>query len=207
VKGLTVGTGFELPGDWSPGTPPTFGSVRRGYDPTEVDAFLAQVASSIQILETRLRQATQDTLEDTPDDDTDRLAERFARVLAIQEHEAESLLTEAHAEAGTMVAGAKREADRIRNDGRDAAERSVDDAHAFRERAADEADHLRADLAERHREMIESLPQIRQRLLMFLHDVEATLGSIQDPAGAERSTSGEVVDKDPSTTEPPSTVR
>jgi DivIVA domain-containing protein len=196
-----VGTGFELSGDWSPGAPPTFGSVRRGYDPAEVDAFLAQLASSIQILETRLRQATLGTPDDvTEDDDTDRLAERFARLQAIQEHEAEALLSEAHSEADTIVAGAKREADRIRNDGRDAAERSVDDAHAFRERAADEAEHLRSEHAERRREMIENLPQIRQRLLMFLQDVEATLGSIQDPAGAEPSTSGEVVDKDSSTT-------
>ncbi len=190
-----MGSGFELPGEGSSGARPAFESVRRGYDPSEVDTFLSQVASSIQILETRLLQAARGT----PDDVSDRLEKRFARVLAIQEQEAEVLLTEAHEEAVAMVAEAKREADRIRNDGRDAAERSVEEAHAFRERAEEEADHLRSDLAERRRGMIESLPQIRQRLLTFLQDVEATLGSIGDPGEAERSTSGEVVD-DSSTT-------
>ena len=36
---------------------PRFGSVRRGYDPGEVDAFLTQVASAIRILEARIREA------------------------------------------------------------------------------------------------------------------------------------------------------
>jgi DivIVA domain-containing protein len=177
-----VGTGFELPGRGSSeAARPTFGSVRRGYDPSEVDAFLAHVASSIHILETRSRQAARDT----PHDVTDRLAKRFARVLAIQEQEADALLTEAHVEAVTMVAGARREADRIRSVARDAAERSVEEAYAFRERAAEEADHLRSDVVERRREMIERLPHIRRRLLMFLEDVEATLDSIGDPDEAE----------------------
>ena len=187
-----MSSGFELPGERRPeAAPPTFGSVRRGYDPSEVDTFLAQVASSIQIHETRLRHAA----PDTPDDVTDRIAKRLARVLAILESEAEALLTEAHVEAATMVAEAKREAERIRSDGRDAAGRSIGEAHAFRERAAMEADHLRSDLAERRREIIEGLPQIQQRLLVLLQDVEETLGFIEDPGEAERSTSGEVVDE------------
>ena len=141
-------TGFELPGEGSivgagderpVEARRTFGSVRRGYDPSEVDAFLAQVASTIQILEARSRDAARD---DTLDDVTDRLAERFARIVALQEHEVETLLTEAHAEAARMVAEAEREAERIRRDARDAAERSVEDADAFREQAAVEADDL-----------------------------------------------------------------
>jgi DivIVA domain-containing protein len=191
-----VSTGFELPDEGSPEEArPTFGSVRRGYDPSEVDAFLANVVSSIQILETRLQQAARDT----PDDVTDRLAGHFARILAVQEHEAEDLITEAHVEAATMVAGAKREADSIRRDGRAAAERSVGEAHAFCERAADEADHLRSDLAERHREMIEKLPQLRQRLLEFVQDVQATLSSIGDPGEVELPKSEGVVDEPSST--------
>jgi DivIVA domain-containing protein len=181
-----MSTGFELPGEGSaveaghesPGeTRPTFGSVRRGYDPSEVDAFLAQVASSIKILETRSREAARG---ETPDDVTDRLTERFAKIVALQEREVETLLTEAHAEAATTVAEAKQEADRILCDARDAAERSVEDAHASRERSAAEADDLRSGLAERRREMIESLPQFQQRLLMFLQEVEEALGSIEE---------------------------
>ena len=39
-----VSTGFELPGDSdAEEAPPTFGSVRRGYDPEQVDMFIAQV--------------------------------------------------------------------------------------------------------------------------------------------------------------------
>ena len=185
-----MSTGFELPGEGSAVEPgderpvearPTFGSVRRGYDPSEVDAFLAQVASTIRILEARSRDAARD---DTPDDVTDRLTERFARIVAVQEEEVERLLTEAHAEADAIEAEAEREADRIRGDARDAAERSVEEADAFRERGAAEADDLRSGLAERRREMIEELPRIQQRLRTFLHDLEATLGSLEE-SGAE----------------------
>ncbi len=39
-----VSTGFELPGESdAEEAPPTFGSVRRGYDPEQVDTFIAQV--------------------------------------------------------------------------------------------------------------------------------------------------------------------
>ncbi len=193
-----MSTGFELPGGESTGEArPTFGSVRRGYDPREVDAFLVQVAASIQSLETRSRQATRDS----PDDDDDRLARRFARVLAVQEQEAETLLTEAHVDASTMVAEAKRDADRIRSAARDAAERSIEEADAFRERAAKEAARLRSDLVERRREMTEELPQIQQRLLTFLEETEAALGAIgTGPGGAERSAGGGADDEPSSTT-------
>jgi cell division initiation protein len=181
-----MSTGFELPGEGSAveagderpvEARPTFGSVRRGYDPSEVDAFLAEVASTIQILEARSRDAARD---DAPADVSDRLTERFARLLAVQEREVEKLLTEAHAEADGMVAEARREADRIRGDARHAADRSVEDAEVFRERAAVDADDLRSGLAERRRAMIEDLPKIQQRLRTFLGDLEATLGSLED---------------------------
>ena len=100
-----MSTGFELPGEEPSEEPrPKFGSVRRGYDPMEVDAFLAQVASRIRSLEARSRQVARVA----PEDDDDRLAARFARILAVQEQETESLLTEAHIEASEMVAEAKR---------------------------------------------------------------------------------------------------
>jgi DivIVA domain-containing protein len=174
-----------------------FGSVRRGYDPREVDAFLAQVASSIRSLEARSHQAT----TNAPDEDDDRLAKRFARVLAAQEQEAETLLKEAHAEASSMVAEAKRDADRIRTAARDAAERSIEEADAFRERAAKEADHLRSDLVGRRREMMEELPQIQQRILTFVREIEATLGAIgTGSGGTARSSGGGAADEPSSTT-------
>lgn len=181
-----MGTGFEPPEE----PPAKFGTVRRGYDPMEVDAFLADVASRIRSLEARSRQVTRVATEDD-----DRLAERLARILKVQEQETESVLTEAHVEASEMVDEAKRDANRIRSAAQDAAERSIGEADAFRERAAEEADLLRSDLAERRREMVERLPQIHQRLLTFQQDVEAMLGSIGAPSRAERPATGEVVDE------------
>ena len=185
-----MSTGFELPGEGNAvqagderpvEARPTFGSVRRGYDPSEVDAFLAQVASTLHILQARSRDAARDEVRA---DVSDRLAERFARIVAVQEQEVEKLLAEAHAEADAMVTEAEREADRIRRDARDAAERSVEDADAFREQAAVDADDLRSGLDERRRAMLEELPQIQQRLRTFLRDLEVTLGSLEE-SGAE----------------------
>lgn len=196
-----MSTGFELPGEGRAAegdeeARPTFGSVRRGYDPGEVDAFLTYVASGIKTLEAQVREAR----DDAPDDVDDRLAERFARILTVQAQEAEDMLAEAHLDADAMVAAAKQEAERVRIDGQAAAERSIEEASAFRQRAVEEADQLRADLVERQRETTARLPQIQQRLLTFLHDVEAALGSVEDPGRAERSTSEEAVDGDESTT-------
>ena len=195
-----MSTGFELPGEGHAAEGgeeprPTFGSVRRGYDPGEVDAFLTHVASGIKILEAQVREAR----DDAPDDVDDRLAERFARILTVQEQEAEDMLTEAHIDADAVVAAAKHEGERIRIEGRDDAERSIEEATAFRQRAEEEADQLRADLIERQRATTARLPQIQQRLLTFLHELETTLGSIEDPGG-ERSNE-EAVDGDASTTE------
>ncbi len=198
-----MSTGFELPGEGHAAEEseggheghPTFGSVRRGYDPREVDAFLRSVASGIKTLEAQVGEAP----EDTPEDVEDRLAERFARVLTAQALEAEDILAEAHRDADAMVATAEQEAERIRVEGRDAAEREISEATVFRQGAVEEADQLRADLVERRRETIANLPQIHQRLLTFLHEVEATLGSIKDPGPAEGSTSEEVVEEDATT--------
>lgn len=184
-----MSTGFEISDEGGTDEPrPTFGSVRRGYDPKEVDAFLDQVASGLRVLEDRSR----DAVEETPDEDTDRLPERFAKLLAIQEREVETLLTDAHVEAATIVAEAKREAERIRSEGRNVAERSVEDAHALLERAAGEVDRLRSDLAERRREFTERFPEIQRSVLTFLQDVEAMLESVGDRSGSERFTSGDV---------------
>jgi DivIVA domain-containing protein len=178
---------------------PRFGSVRRGYDPGEVDAFLIQVASAIRILEARIRDAPE-APEDAPQDVDERLAARFAGILAIQESEAENLLSEAHLEAEAVVAAAGREAEEIRADGKDAAERSIDEAAQFSRRAAEEADQLRVDLDERRADLIAKLPQIQQRLVTFLSDLEKTLESIEDPDGGERSHVDPVVDEHSSTT-------
>jgi len=198
-----VSTGFELPGEESTADvgggpsvdgPPRFGSVRRGYDPGEVDAFLAQVASAIRILEARIGDAPE-VPKGTPQDDDERLAARFAGILATQERETENLLSEAHVEAEAMVAAAEREAEDIRADGQDAAERSIEEAVDFRRRAEEEADDLHADIDERRRELIAKLPQIQQRLVTFLNDLQETLGSIEDPEGDGPPEIEHVVDK------------
>ena len=210
-----MSTGFELPGEegseemggqgsppevggGSPKAVPRFGSVRRGYDPGEVDAFLTQVASAIQVIEARIRDAPE-APEDTPQDVDERLAARFAGILAVQERETENLLAEAHLEAEAMVVAAEQDAERIRADGQDTAERSIGEAAAFRRRAAAEAHQLRVDLDERRRDMTAKLPQIQQRLVTFLRDLEKTLGSIEDPDGDERSNIEHVVDEHSST--------
>ena len=165
-----------------------FGSVRRGYDPAQVDEFLTQLASAIQILEARIRDA-REAPEDTPQGVDERLAARFAGILAIQQDEAEKLLAEAQREAEAMVAAATQEAEGIRADEQDAAERSIQDAAAFKRQAAEEADRSRVELDERRRDMIAKLPAIQQRLATFLRDLQKTLDSLEGPAVGNALTS------------------
>ena len=192
-----MSTGFEASGEGGTAEArPTFGSVRRGYDPKEVDAFLNQVASNMQILEARSRRAAGETSEDG----ADLLPQRFAKLLAVQEREVETLLTDAHMEAATIVAEAKREAERIRSVGRVVAERSMVEARALLERAAEEVDRLRSDLGERRRQFSQRFPEIQQSVLTFLQDVEVMLDSIRDRSEFEPAASEESVDEEPSAT-------
>lgn len=124
----------------------------RGYHQDDVDGFLEQVAAGVEILQDRLRQATeravraeQKSSESREDEESLRrtlvLAQRTAD-LAVREgqEQAERILAEAEAEAASRVEEAAREADRLT---REAQNRLWADV----ERLGEARDQLMADAA------------------------------------------------------------
>ena len=142
-----------------------FSWARRGFDPTEVREFLATVASAIETLETELRQAR-------AAGDFGRLEERFARLIAVAEREAETTLEEAKAEAATIVSEAMSETESIRSATQSEARRAAEESRVFLEKAKEESGRTLSDLAEQRRQMNEKLRQTQERLLGVAQDLE-----------------------------------
>ena len=126
----------------------------RGYHQDDVDEFLERVAAGLEILQERLRQATERAVraeqaagERREDDDSLRrtlvLAQRTAD-LAMKEakEQAARLLQEAEGEAATITAEAEAEARRVTDEAQLQAREEVAQLESAREQLRDEVERL-----------------------------------------------------------------
>ena len=136
-----------------------FRTVKKGYDPTEVDAFREQVASVVELsqnqataMEARARAAvaklqevsqqigTREERPVAPSGDT----EVISRTLLLAQRTADTTVAEARAEAETIVGQAREEAGRVLDNARVMAAKTIDDARFDARRAADD-ERVRAE--------------------------------------------------------------
>jgi DivIVA domain-containing protein len=168
-----------------------FASVRRGYDPTQVDDFLMTIASRIEALETEMHQepisaeATPqgtDPAEVLPrpaaENGSEGYTQRIARLGAVGEREIERMLAEAKAEAPTIVAEARSEADRIMKDAQSEARRSVEEARAFLTQVDVDARGMLSGVTERRRQMIEELRKMQEHLVSVAQELDLVVNPI-----------------------------
>ena len=101
----------------------------RGYNPDDVDEFLERVAAGLEILQERLRQATERAVraeqrasETTEGDDAMR------RTLVLAQRTADLAVQEARDEAARIVAAADGQAQAVRAEAAEHARRTIDDA-------------------------------------------------------------------------------
>lgn len=101
----------------------------RGYNPDDVDEFLERVAAGLEILQERLRQATERAVraeqrasESTEGDDAMR------RTLVLAQRTADLAVQEARDEAARIVAEAEGQAQAVRAEAAEHARRTIDDA-------------------------------------------------------------------------------
>lgn len=122
----------------------------RGYHQDDVDEFLERVAAGVEILQDRLRQATeravraeQQSAEAREDD------ESLRRTLVLAQRTADLAVREAQEQAARIVAGAESEAAAKVAEATEEADRLFREAHAQLwadvERLADARERLRAD--------------------------------------------------------------
>jgi DivIVA domain-containing protein len=170
-----------------------FATVRRGYDPQQVRAYLTSIAKQVGTLERELGQlrleagsaaARADAVTGTiptsdpvpsPGDAYEALSKRFAALIEVADHEAERVLENARSDAARAVEEATTEADRIRVDAQAQAEATRQQSSDLLERARSESDRVLSGLAERRRNLVTHLEEMRGKLMAVADDLTAPL--------------------------------
>ena len=176
-----------------------FATVRRGYDPQQVRAYLTSIANQVGTLERELSQlrleagsaaAREPAAASSPaapppaenGDPYDALSKRFATLIEMADQEAERILENARSESEHTLEQARSEADRIRVDAQAHAEEARQEGTDLLARARTESDRMLAGLAERRRGLTTQLEEMRATLLSVAEDLVVP---IEDAARAE----------------------
>jgi DivIVA domain-containing protein len=170
-----------------------FGTVRRGYDPQEVRAYLGSIARMVESLERELSQlrkeaasaferseqmadavATSDAASPT-EDPYDALSKRFATLIEMADQEAEKILEDARSEATQTLGQAAREADHIRVSAQASAEETRQEVADLLRRAKTESGRMLSGLAQRRRTLVTQLEDMRGKLVAVAEDLAARI--------------------------------
>lgn len=158
-----------------------FVTIRRGYDPEQVRAYLGQLADQVELMRILLRdaQAEAETSRRTPSqprqDPYQLLGERVASVIREADHVAETITSEAHRNADDLTREARADADRIRTDAQAKAEEARSRAeHAVRT-AREEADRTIAGLSTRRDALVDQIASMQERLIGVARDLESAM--------------------------------
>ena len=158
-----------------------FVTIRRGYDPDQVRAYLGQLADQIELMRILLRdaQAEAETARRSPtqprQDPYQLVGERVASVLREADHVAETITSEAHRNAEDVTREARADADRIRTDAQAKAEEARSRAeHAVRT-AREEADRTIAGLSTRRDALVDQIASMQERLIGVARDLESAM--------------------------------
>jgi DivIVA domain-containing protein len=188
-----------------------FATVRRGYDPEQVRAYLSSIADQTELLERELNQVRlelssaaarsqqADPLAASPpappaEDPYEALSKRFAGLIETADQEAVKILENAKSEARQALAEARSEADRIRVDAQAHAEEGRQEVADLLQRATTEADRVLSTLGERRRSLTSQLQDMRQKLISMAEDLKIPLEEAEREEG-ERTEVAEVAEE------------
>jgi DivIVA domain-containing protein len=158
-----------------------FVTIRRGYDPDQVRAYLGQLADQIELMRVLLRdaQAEAQTVRRTTaqprQDPYQQLAERVAGVIREADHAAETITSEAHQDAERVSQQARADADRIRTDAQAKAEEARSRAETAVRTAREEADRTIAGLSTRRDALVDQIASMQERLIGVARDLESAM--------------------------------
>jgi len=158
-----------------------FVTIRRGYDPDQVRAYLVQLADQIELMRVLLRDAQAEaqtarrTTEQPRQDPYQQLGERVASVIREADHVAEAITGEAHRDAERVTREARADADRIRTDAQSKAEESRSRAETAVRTARQEADRTIAGLSTRRDALVDQIASMQERLIGVARDLESAM--------------------------------
>jgi DivIVA domain-containing protein len=182
-----------------------FSTVRRGYHPQEVRAYLISIADQVGSMEEELRRSRLDVGSETgkseheanaataaqSDDPYDALSKRFATLIEMADQEAKKTIEEARSEAIRELEEARKEADRIKVDAQAHAEVTRHEVSDLLDHATTKADRVLSRLAERRRSLEMQLEEMRGKLIAVAEDLavpidEGEPDALEDDEPADR---------------------
>jgi DivIVA domain-containing protein len=159
-----------------------FVTIRRGYDPDQVRAYLEQLADQIELMRVLLREAQQEaetairtSAAQTHEDPYDKLAQRVSGVIREADKAAETIRGDAATDADRLTREAHAEADRIRTDAQATAEEARALADQAVRTAREEADRTIAGLSTRRDALVDQLASMQERLIGVARDLESAM--------------------------------
>jgi cell division initiation protein len=189
-----------------------FATVRRGYDPDQVQEYLNQIATQVEVLEGDLREERMQSsgradaqvqapapaptpapvVQPPPapaldvEDAYAQLSARLANVIRVADEQAQQLVADARTEAKKIMEEAQTEADRIRVDAQASAEDARAKSAAELERAREEADRVLGGLEQRREAMLAQMHEMQSRLLAVAQHLDVP--EVEPTGGAHAST-------------------
>lgn len=158
-----------------------FVTIRRGYDPDQVRAYLGQLADQIELMRVLLRDAQAEaqtarrTTAQQRQDPYQQLGERVASVIREADHIAETITSAAHRDAEQVTREARADADRIRTDAQAKAEEARSRAENAVRTAREEADRTIAGLSTRRDALVDQIASMQERLIGVARDLESAM--------------------------------
>jgi cell division initiation protein len=175
-----------------------FATVRRGFDPDQVQDYLNQVATQVEALEKELREQRLQVggrgdappapapppaqAVPTGGDPYEELSARLASVLRAADEQAQHLVGDARAEAKKLLDEAQAEADAIKVGAQASAEEARAKSAQELERAREEADRILGGLDQRRDTMLKQMHEMQTRLRAVAQNLEVP--EVDDAAGA-----------------------
>jgi DivIVA domain-containing protein len=152
-----------------------FGTVRRGFDPAQVSAYLNRVADQVETLQTRVAElesepvaGSAETTETGSSDPYETMSSQLAGVMKAFDEDVGRLRAEAEAEADRRITDAKAESERIRLEAENRAKEVVAGARGSLEGFKRDAEAEIAQLTEKRESITNELRAVRQRLLVAI---------------------------------------
>jgi DivIVA domain-containing protein len=158
-----------------------FVTIRRGYDPDQVRAYLEQLADQMDVMRSMVNEARSEATTavsaaaEPKVDPYEQLAARVSNVIREADGAAEKIRAQAQSDADQLTGHARVEADRIRTDAQAHAEEARERADTAVRVAREEADRTIAGLATRRDALVGQLASMQQRLLGVAHDLERAM--------------------------------
>jgi DivIVA domain-containing protein len=171
-----------------------FATVRRGYDPQQVRAYLTSIANQVGTLERELSElrlvagstaargeheiassAPEPTGAPTTEDAYDALSKRFATLIEMADQEADRILENARSEAKLTVDGARSEADRIRVDAQANAEEARHEGSELLAHAQLESDRILSTLVDKRQALVSQLDEMRSTLVAVAEELTVSI--------------------------------